>query len=267
MNHYNPAITSTSQVIARTHDRGDWRTSLILKRKHGAIVRIEPPTPLMEHSLEDARSFWRGEELWISFTCSKYPATEFRCVVIYGKIEFIDSRPRITEWYQPKYGHNDFTALEKNFCPWVINGKLWFYYATNGETNTFIQVEKDRVVETKQAKMLPWKYGPPHGGCIVETPDGPLFFFNSRTGGNRTQHRYHIGCARLDPKTFDAVAISKSPILYGEEGVNVDKVKHYKPNVVFACGAIYQDGIIHLSYGWNDCKSMIAKLKKEHLKL
>lgn len=226
------------------------------------------PKQFADYSAEDARLFVWNDQPWMSCTVSQYPATVFRCVVIYARLEIDDSGARVVEWYRPNYGQNDFTTTEKNWCPWVCSGKLWFYYATSGETNTFIRVEKEKVVETVKAKIPAWNYGPIHGGCIVETPDGPLFFFNSRTGDNKTRdHRYYIGCARLDARTFEATAISRMPILYGEEGVCTQPIKHWKNNVVFTCGGIWQDGRVHLAHGWNDCESRIAKLKPEHLKL
>lgn len=274
---YNPSLCrfrNSWWLTSRHHDRGDWRTSLSLANldeslKPRQCFPIEPPAPFKDYSLEDARCIVKDDALWVSCTVSKWPAAEFRCVVIYGRLNLEPNKFTFAEWHQPKYGRNDFSALEKNWLPFIHNGHLWFYYATKDNRNTFIRVEKDRVIEAVEGKMFAWGWGPCHGGCIVQTDKGPLLFFNSRTGSLQiSTHRYFVGCARLNPNPpFDAIEISKSPILRGEEGVNLNGHKWFKSNVSFACGAAVDGSDILLAYGWNDAKARIARLKEEHLKI
>jgi len=118
--------------------------------------------------------------------------------------------------------------------------------------------------------MLPWNYGPIHGGAITTLPNGNLAHcFNSRTGQfSIATHRYHTGIAELAPGApFEMLRIGKSPVLYGQEGYNLDGCTHFKANVVFACGAIWEDDRLLIAHGWNDHRARIAKVTMKQTKL
>ena len=69
--------------------------------------------------------------------------------------------------------------------------------------------------------------------------------------------RYHIGALLMEDKPpFRTVKITRHPILSGNEEWMMG-VHHWKPNVVFPCGAIEdKDGYL-LTYGVNDAASRI----------
>lgn len=275
---YNPSLIRHQGrflVSYRVHDRQDWRTSLYISElgddlRGSNAQRIEIPGSLAENSHEDGRLFEHNGELWLSWTCSQYPTTQFRCVIVFGRLVFAEDRWQIERFAIPTYGKNDWTALEKNWVAFNVNGSLWSYYDTKEAVQTFIRLDGDKVVESVKSKSLEWRWGPIHGGAICRAENGNLLhFFNSRLGNLAAgTHRYHVGVAELSPHPpFDMLRISSRPILHGEEGYCLDGHRWHKSNVVFACGAVRQAGEILLSYGWNDSKCRVVRLTQNDLHL
>lgn len=216
------------------------------------------PTDLQQHSMEDARLYEHQDSLWMVWTVSQYPAVQFRCITVFGQLVQDATGWTVGQHFAPQHGKNDFSALEKNWASFSFNGHIVCCYSTTEDVQTFLQVNNTgNIAAVLTSKALPWAYGPVHGGCITRKPDGKLLhFFNSRLN-----HRYHVGAAELSPEPpFDMLRISKSPILYGQEGAKLDDNPRFKKNVVFACGAIWENNHVLLSYGWNDCESRIVRL-------
>ena len=206
----------------------------------------------------------------MSWTIGRPTGNAHRCVVAMSRLLLDDSRCSVGSAIIPRQGVNDFSAMEKNWLAFEHENELWCYYATSERTQTFVRLNGEQVAERAESPSLDWSYGPIHGGAICRWKnDRLLFFFNSRTGDNNRQlHRYHIGCAELEGKPpFAMLRIATRPILYGQEGYNLTRNKFFKPNVVFACGAIAEADRVLLAFGWNDSESRIARLKEGELNL
>lgn len=276
-NSYNPSIVrfhGKTLLSCRAHDRKDWRTNLYLSElgqdyRPINCVPITVPSTLTDHSHEDARLFNYKGELWASWTVGKPYVKFHRCAVAFGRISLDAKECKIVSAIFPKWGNNDFGGMEKNWLPLEIGNQLWCYYGNTEKDQTFIRLDGERVVESVKTPALPWNFGPIHGGAITLRGNGNLlFFFNSRTrhGSSRQSERYHIGCAELRGcPPFEVLRISQKPILYGQEGYCLDGHKWFKPNVVFACGAVDADDRIILAHGWNDSQCRIAKVKHSEL--
>lgn len=125
-NSYNPSLTThlgRPWLTVRAHDRGDWRTSIYLAEasddfKVAAVAKIGMPEQYAECSHEDARAFSFQNRLWMSWTISRYPSADFRCVVAYGELVPDGAGWKVGKYFIPKYGRNDFSGLEKNFVFW-----------------------------------------------------------------------------------------------------------------------------------------------------
>lgn len=140
---------------------------------------------------------------------------------------------------------------------------LYCWYGIVNKEQIILRLEGEGVKEVYRSPALEWKWGEIHGGAICRTPKQLLLFFNSRLRG-----RYHCGCAELSGEPpFTMLRISKLPILYGQEGAKLDDNPRFKPRVVFACGAIWENNQVLLSYGFNDCESRIVRLSEADLKL
>lgn len=275
---YNPSlIRYQNKLLAtcRAHDRNDWRTNLYIAQLTNDLKvewcsKLEAPASLVDQSHEDARLFIFNNELWVSWTIGLWPVSVHRSKVALGKVRQVAGQWQIDSYFVPEYGRNDGTRMEKNWLPFECNGKLWAYYETNEHDQVFIRFEGPAVVETVRSPAPKWNYGPIHGGAIGAAKDDTLwFFFNSRINGNGTTlDRYHIGCAelrRLPP--FEVLRIGKKPVLYGQEGYNLDGYRFFKPNVCFATGLVQEKDRLLLAHGWNDAEARVAKLKEGELNL
>lgn len=272
---YNPSlIRHQGHLLLSCRDHiGDWRTALHLAELNEdfsvkSVSRIEMPPSLVNDSVEDARLFNYHQELWMSWTCSRNVGGLFRCAMAFGNLISEDGVWKVDRYCFPTYGKNDWTALEKNWTAIELDGALWSYYDTRDNVQTFIRLQGEVVAESVKSRSFPWAYGPIHGGAILRSQSGTLLhFFNSRLGHLANgSHRYSIGVAELSANPpFDMLRISQRPIIGGEEGCNLDGCRWFKANVVFACGAIREPGGILLSYGWNDSKCRLMKLKEEEL--
>lgn len=277
-NAYNPSLICYRNKLYstfRAHDRNDWRTNLYISEvgedlKPLNCSPIKVPLTLAENSHEDGRLFQRDGSLWLSWTVSQYPTALFRCAVCFGELVQDDSGWSVGKYFYPNHGSNDFSALEKNWFPFDWRRETWCYYDTQGMEQTFLRLDGSKIGVVAKSRSLEWGYGPIHGGAICQLPNGNLLhFFNSRTGSLAINtHRYQVGCAELAGEPpFNMLRISRRPVLYGEEGVNRDGFKFYKPSVVFATGAIWKDGHVLLAHGWNDSKCKVVRLKMDDLYL
>lgn len=220
---------------------------------------IQLPKDLAQHSMEDARLYEYRDSLWMACTVSQYPTVQFRSIVLIAQLIQNETGWEIGKHYAVQYEGNDFSRTQKN---WLCFQEFCWYGVVYGE-QIVLKLKDENVAEVYKSKSLEWKWGDIHGGAMCRTPKQLLLFFNSRLKG-----RYHIGCAELSPEPpFTMLRISKSPILYGQEGAKLDDNPRFKPRVVFACGAIWENGNALLSYGENDHRCCVVKLSESDLKL
>lgn len=273
---YNPSILRYKNRLLlsyRQHSRKDWRTALFIAELDEALKPISvkpiiPPDELKDNSHEDCRLFLHMDKLWLSWTVSQWPATEFRAVVAYGALLEAPESFRIRPYYIPGYGANDFTTIQKNWLFISRGEKLFCWYGIVNDEQIVLHLEGAKVEEVFKSKALPWKWGPIHGGAICESGNGSLYhFFNSHTEHrDRTLDRYRIAVAEIaGVAPFDMQRISQRPIIVGEEGYCLDKNPRFKPNVCFVCGAIQEGDGYLLSFGWNDAQCRLIRLTKDDL--
>lgn len=275
---YNPSLfrfNNLTLLSYREHSRGDWRTSLAMaeldqKLNPVSIKPIVPPNELKDNSHEDARIFVHQGKLWISWTVSQWPATEFKSVVAYGALLETPESFHIRPYHIPGYGANDFTTIQKNWL-FISKGETLYsiYGVKNGE-QIVLQLEGARVEEVFKSKALPWPYAELHGGAVCDFENGNmLHVFNSHTTHrDRSLDRYRCGVAELSGvPPFDMLRLSKRPIITGEEGYCLDKNPRYKSNVAFVCGVIKDGDSFLISFGHNDNDCRIIRLTKDDLHL
>ena len=226
-------------------------------------------------SLEDPRLFLFNNELWISYVQSDWPRNP-TCVTKYGKLVDHGKEWQIENVQHPKHGLNDGTALEKNWCPFVHDGKLHYLYTSNPH-QSIIEMSGGNVTNVHHSDMPYWPWGQIKGGVVAATPyNGHLLrFFHSRLDNEPSPYpwRYYIGAAMLEPTPpFKTVAVSREPIVrasaldhYSQAERN--KCLHYKTKIVFPSGLIEVGAEWHLSAGINDSAIEILKLKESDLKL
>lgn len=272
---YNPSViqwNNRTLLSYRWHEQGNASTRLVMAEldKHWNVTSNKPIT-LEGQSVEDMRLFLRGEQLWASWVASTWPSKEPKCVVRVGKLEDHGKEWRAEPVFQPKYGNNDFTAMEKNWVFFEYDCRLHFVYQSQKQ---IVVCADTGVVHSTQTRQK-WIYGPIKGGTSPLPFDDKRWirFFHSTLDNNPPPYRrrYFIGALLMEnTPPFTIVAITQKPVLCGSEADDLTDTErgacfHHKANVVFEGGAIANgDGYI-LSVGVNDSQSMLAVVNKSKL--
>jgi predicted GH43/DUF377 family glycosyl hydrolase len=270
---YNPSIIWTPEdkpkllMTYRYHvTRSHTQIGIAELNEHGSANRTKPLT-LYGDSIEDARLFRFGDDTWLSWVVSDWDGyVDPHCVMKFGKLS---PEWDITNVIQPKYGRNDMSTMEKNWCFFGVNFHLLCIYQSHPEQ---IIVEFDtagRVVEEHKCPGFTWLWGTPRGGSVHQVKDGLLRFFHSGLDNEEPPYRrrYYVGACLMENKPpFKVISVSKSPILRGsiEDDFTPEQRKacqHYKGRVVFpGTAAALDDGWL-LAVGINDSAMGLVKVK------
>jgi hypothetical protein len=263
---YNLSAGDDGIGVYRYHDRNDWRTSLAIALKSGETHKLTADPSLKEFSIEDARRFTLNGKSFASYVVGSVENNLFTSYVAYGEIKEAGGAWSIGH-VQPKYGGNDFSKMQKNWVPFVIDDKLYFIYGNDNEKQTVLEVQGDKVVSEHTSPAPKWGNGVIRGGCVVAREGYLLRVFHSRTDYSKTDFRYFVGAALMENKPpFATTAVGKASILYGDESYTPD-CKHWKKNVTFPLGATIQSDKIMLSLGINDCQCALLELTDKQLRL
>jgi predicted GH43/DUF377 family glycosyl hydrolase len=164
---------------------------------------------------------------------------------------------------------------EKNWIPVVCSNKLYLLYSDT--PRTFIHcVDKGNHFSIENYDKLNfnvlWNYGNIRGGCPpIEYDENTLiWFFHSSKNiyssiPTLNDKVYFIG-AYLTSKNypFEIKQITTYPIFFGfPSPISVDR--SYQTNVVFPCGAVYEDDTFIVSMGINDRSIGHLKFNKSNI--
>lgn len=227
-----------------------------------ADVRL--PDSIARYALEDGRLFKHRGALWMSYTMAAFPMPPFRCAVGYGRLEKVDGIWTLLDDFRPKYGKNDFTGMQKNWLFHSCDDRLYFFYGDG----LVCEVEGDKVVKEHKSNILPWSYGIPRGGAIIPWKGKLLRFFHARTDDSAKPcfWHYRISACLHDAKPpFAMTSINPNPIISGDE--EWFSAKLFKPKVAICFGCVRIGSKFYLSYGKNDCQSLIMELDENQIEL
>lgn len=271
---YNPTIIEHDDMILmayRYHPQPDSPSSRLVISQidlDGAVLSNREPDFNCK-SGEDPKLF-RGPSTWpwMSYVASSLPHLPARAVVRYT--ELVNGKPQ--DLVTPNIGHNDETAIEKNWVMW--GGLLYFAVLYQCHPTHQVYTKNGNGWTLHETPAPKWPWGPIKGGTPPVLHDGKLLrFFHSTTEKEFGPHprRYYVGALLMEPKPpFKVLRVSSKPILYGSEIDDVrvkDRPPHWKANVVFPGGAIPKgDGWI-LAVGVNDCQCVLAKVGENDLNL
>ncbi len=265
---YNPTILENFQgMIYRYHPGKSWKTRLCLER-FGAAVDIRFPEQFQDMSFEDARLFWFKGKPHISFVIAREEFKTWNAVTGYGELLMDETGVHVDKVLLPKFGNNSWGGMEKNFLFWEQDSKLFCLYSSDPE-QIVLELSGESVKAIHRSATKEWVWGQIRGGCLVKWDDDYYlrFFHSHTTTGHRDSWIYFIGATLMESHPpFKTVEISRSPIISGDETLNLE-CKHWKQNVVFCCGAIKNETGWSLAYGANDCECKLAHLTLKDLKL
>lgn len=285
---YNPSATwykdkdgKTALWVTFRHHVAGVHTALGIAEigDQGAAVRLKN-LGIQGDSVEDARFFWYDNQLYLSWVVSNWDGyTDFQSIVRFAKVnEDWELSPSV----QPKYGKNDWTSTEKNWCFFGINHHLLCLYRTWPEQVVVEFDTKGEVITEHKCEGFKWLWGEPRGGSMVWTKEGLLRFFHSGLDnetwpkdapGMPHRRRYYVGACLMEPKPpFRVLKVSEKPILRGsiDDDLSLENRKqcrHYKGRVIFPGGAVASREGFLIACGINDSSMAMVQVKPEDLKL
>lgn len=274
---YNPSLIRYGKrlLMAYRYHPGGQSASKLAIAELGEDFRVSK-NAVMDiadgKSVEDPRLFTYDGQLCISYVVSNVPDPNARCVVRWGMVD--ETSWRITGQWMVQHGQNNDTGREKNWVFYEDRGHVRCIYQSYPEVER-LTVNQASVDTIEKCKSMHWKYGQQKGGSqpFKQASGECIRFFHSRldNGPSPIRHRYYVGAFLTDSEGH-VKAVSKKPILRGSEFDTLTEAEHrecshYKPNVVFPCGAIENGDGWLLSVGINDCQCAIVKVEKKDLNL
>jgi beta-1,2-mannobiose phosphorylase / 1,2-beta-oligomannan phosphorylase len=105
-----------------------------------------------------------------------------------------------------------------------------------------------------------WDSGKIGGGAVpFRIKEGWLEIYHGASGDNR----YCLGAVLLDSgKPFKIIAKSKRPLMEPQTDYELNG---FFGNVIFTCGAFYEEGMVKLYYGASDTYIAYAEIKLEYI--
>lgn len=275
---YNCSICKAGEKIYlayRYHQDNSHKTRLSMAElDKNFIVLGNKEIALAGFSTEDPRLFLFRGRLHISWVESSWNQEKAISVVKYAELKDAGKNWTVLNTIQPKCGKNDGTAQEKNWPFFQLGSHVAFIYRNNPLQIVSLTGElSNGYINSNSAT---WHWGEIKGGTAPITYKGKwLRFFHSTLDNEPFQHnrRYYLGAYLMEPKgEYKITSISSKPIVYGsvfDDLTQTEKLGcfHRKPKVVFPCGAMAGNGVIHVSVGINDCECAILNLKESDLNL
>lgn len=262
-------VDGRTMAVYRYHPNPvHWRTQLALNYG-GRTFRVEPEPKFREHSIEDGRLFMFKGKIHLSYTVSRTVENSSRSVMQYGEIFEDGGVWRIRNSFQPKYGKNDFSGMEKNWVFWSIGEKLYAAYQRSPE-QIILELDGDRVVQEFKTKTPEWAWGAMRGGTQPIEHNGLLLqFFHTQHKNKKSAWwwRYFIGCLLMETQPpFQIVSVSKFPILAGNEKY-FSGWQFWKPSCFLPYGAIKKGNDFLISGGINDSATFTSLITEKQLNL
>lgn len=221
----------------------------------GYQVRLQKRWP--DEQWEDARAYYHDGKTYIS--CCDFVWSNQGWTGAHQIVERVSSDWFGQKRFDPIYGHNGENLgrnsyHEKNWIWFFHNGEPHLVYQSNPHVVARFNWNFELMDEWQNTELdLGWDYGEIRGGTPpVLVGDEYWTFYHSSVEWKPPYRRYVMGAYAFESKPpFRITRNTLFPILTGS-----DKDPHgdRKPIVVFACGAIIQNGVWFVTFGVNDLK-------------
>jgi hypothetical protein len=273
---YNPSIIRFGERVLmayRWHPNSSWHTRLAMAELDDKwnVISNKDIDVGPGRSMEDPHLFVHENKLWISWVESIEVG---KSIIKYGQL--VESKGWIAPApFQPKYGRNDGTSMEKGWVPYSQQGEIHFIYSAMPD-HIVIKVDGGNLIGSPilQPPLRHWPWGQikggtswfPHNDTFIRFFHSTLDNENNPDAVNNPARRYYVG-------VMSRSRLASKPLLYGTEASDLTEMektscRSFKSNVVFVSGAIaLPDGGFALSVGINDSQIAILRVKKEDLNL
>ena len=250
----------------RYHEDNTWQTQIAIIDGDRQF-KLKLPDRLAGFSVEDMRLFIHNGNLMAAYTVATSRSNMFFAVQAYGRLSPTAGGWELLDHAIIAAPRNDFSSVEKNWCPFSRNGQIYFIYGVVGQEQIVLQVSGDKVIGKHSAPAPTWPNGQIKGGSIIEHNGRLLRFFHSRLNWGKNDFRYFVGAAIMEAEPpFKTISVSTASILQGNEIFTPD-CRTWKRNVIISYGAIKRAEKIVISVGVNDSKCATVELTEKDLKL
>ena len=243
---------------------------------------IYPKYPTLGHCVEDPRSFWVGEDLYVLYYMYPRPNPVCPCLI---KVDQDTLQPLTIQLLKNR------ACPEKNWVPLIQPGSSntltclrTLYPGTLATVDlmnqTFRCIDHPEGIKMKAPKS--WKWGTLSGGTQAELVKGRfLSFFHSWFSADNGKRIYVMGACTFESTfPYRMTAISPHPILFKElysaralnqiGDIFSQKWAAHIEKVIFPCGFVVQKTdsgrtLVHLSCGENDNSIRIITFDQEKL--
>jgi predicted GH43/DUF377 family glycosyl hydrolase len=241
-----------------------------LKVEKGSVQILNIYSPEISSTAEDGRLLWIGDRIFLVYN-DLPPKPAFGGFALYFA-ELIEKEGGFVLKERGKHLQYPFsTQVEKNWVPFVSEGKLFFIYSDfprvvlEADLETGICREVDRSVSDWE-----WKWGVVRGGtpgCLIG--DSYLTVFHSvlpvranyGEEGNLEGRNYGMG-AYLFEKEFPFRVKGFIPVPLGQL---IDYTERNSSRVVFPGGLVTDKFSIHVAWGKNDREIYITSFNRKKL--
>jgi predicted GH43/DUF377 family glycosyl hydrolase len=197
-------------------------------------------------AFEDPRLFLWRNQLHVSFTILAFGRVRMAMVRLNEEFQAFDLR--IFEISDPK--------MEKNWQFFEHQEELHAVYLVN--PHLVGRICGNQVEFPRKTTPLPWMDGEARGGSPPVKIGAEYFsFFHSSCCGN-----YVAGVYAFEAKPpFRITRWPQEPCLVADR----DKWRTWGGRIVFPAGAIFEDGLWTVSFGWHDTHCCLARYRHEDL--
>ncbi len=239
-------------------------------KKSVQILDIQSYASEISCTAEDARLLKVGERIFMFFNDIHLLHKAKGCFSPYFA-ELIEKEGRFVLKNPAKLlSYDKAIQAEKNWSPFVANNRLYLIYADNPRVILEADLDTGICQEiTRKERDWHWNWGEVRGGTPAQLVDGQFltffhssFYFNfNRKGKVKRGLNYVMGAYTFDQKPpFTIRMMTLAPL-----GELNDYLKENRRKVVFPCGLVIQEDLIHVVWGKNDCLIMLTTFDKQKL--
>lgn len=244
-------------------------TDTAIELPAGAIPR--------EHCIwEDPRLIVKDDKIYLFYAHSTFKVGGYTSAQAAVRL---DDKLQVEKYYPLKYGRNvniintkgKPPQSEKNWTPFVYQGRMLILYKLNAFTVLELNVESGNVTQLHQALGVAtlWAWGFMSGGTPAVPLGGTKFgtMFHSFQVVPKVARKYFGAWAEFDIATKRVTAVSRRPLMVAEKDSKDcrDPKQGWRPDVVFPCGLVDGGTKWIVSVGVQDCLCKIYTYDKKFI--
>lgn len=223
---------------------------------------LDIPKEFENEDHEDARIFWHGEDIYVSYTMWRRATLNGRWLYMPRiDVAVFDAEWQFKHKFTPKAGGNGKIA-EKNWTFFSHDDTLYFVYDFLPFHQVFKILKNEKCELIGETKGIQWNYGTIRGSTPPQRISDTeyLSFFHSRKRDEAApfKNRYYAGAYCFEAKEpFRITRYTEEPVFAGSES---NQQWDTDLACVFPCGLVIDRETALVSMGSNDMECAIGRV-------